>query len=160
MNKQPAWVRGPFPALIVGASLLMSMPVSGGTVSERCASAAQAVVASLSAEQRPSVAVPFDTGARREWAFRPGSDIREEGLAFRDMSDEQRVLAHRLVACALRSQGYQKAVAISQTPEDRALYHDLLALLNNELGNEQAVDFHCAEAKKLEPDRDGEFCSS
>lgn len=140
MNKHPARVRGYLPTLIAGASLLLSLPVSGGTVSERCASAAQAVVASLSVELRPSVAVPFDTGARREWAFRPGSDIREEGLAFRDMSDEQRVLAHRLVACALSSQGYQKVVAIMHLDDIvMANFHEtVLASLPGpfEMGNE------------------------
>ena len=112
MNNHAIRVWGPVPTLIIGASLLVSLPASAGVVSQRCATVAQAFVESLSVEQRPSVAVPFDTDARLEWAFRPGSDIRKEGLSLRDMSDEQRVAAHRLVACALSSQGYQKAVAI------------------------------------------------
>ena len=111
MKNYPSWVSAILPG-IAAAGLLAATPAESAAVSERCASVTQAFIDSLTPDQRKRTVVPFDTGARQKWSFRPGSDIRKEGLAIGEMSDEQRVRAHRVLQCGLSSQGYQKAVAI------------------------------------------------
>ncbi len=102
---------------------LLVMGLSAGTVSaaastgvesvaNRCAAAAQEFLRSLDADARAKAAWPFEIPGRQAWSYRPGSEFREQGLAFVEMSDRQRVLAHRLMACGLSTQGYQKSAGI------------------------------------------------
>ncbi len=88
------------------------MPAVFGSVVERCIEAAEAYVDALDTEQRSRAIESFDSPERRKWAYLTGSKSRTHGLALRDMSDPQKVRAHRLIACGMSAQGYQKAAGI------------------------------------------------
>lgn len=99
------------------AALMLLVPVvaptvTAGTAVDRCAIAAQAFLDALDDGQRTRAARPFDETERKKWAYATGSRTRKQGLVIAEMSDTQRVLAHRLIACGLSSQGYQKSAGI------------------------------------------------
>lgn len=80
-----------------------------------CYRSAIAWADSLDDEQRHLGVYDFDEDQRRTWHYLnnlPPVYMRDEGLAFKDMTDAQKVLAHRLIRCGLSSQGYQKATGI------------------------------------------------
>lgn len=87
-------------------------PVHAGSLADQCASAASVFLDALDDEQRQSAAHPFAIPERRAWAYVTGSKTRKQGLAIGDMTDEQRVFAHRLMQCGLSTQGYQKSAGI------------------------------------------------
>jgi len=87
-------------------------PSHASVVADQCASAAGAFLDALDDGQRQSAAHPFAIPERRTWAYVTGSKTRKQGLATGDMTDEQRVFAHRLIRCGLSTQGYQKSAGI------------------------------------------------
>jgi hypothetical protein len=87
-------------------------PAHAGVVVDQCASAAIAFLDALDDGQRQSAAHPFAIPERRAWAYVTGSKTRKQGLAMGDMTDQQRVFAHRLIRCGLSTQGYQKSAGI------------------------------------------------
>ncbi len=96
----------------IGAALLSFAPIVSGSALERCTDAAEDYIDALDPEQRSRAIESFDSLERRKWAYLTGSKSRTHGLALGDLSDRQKVLAHRLIACALSAQGYQKAAGI------------------------------------------------
>ena len=99
--------------LYLGLAVLLLAPrPAPGAVVERCATAAEAFLEALDDDQRDRATWPFDGPARREWTYVTGSRTRKQGLAIGEMSDRQKVLAHRLMACGLSSRGYQKSAGI------------------------------------------------
>ncbi len=98
----------------------------GDKIADRCYGLALDWLESLDEEQRAKAVWPFDdraeaerlfaeTERRRKWHYLnsiPSVYQRQEGLAFRDMNAEQRVLGHKFVRCGLSSQGYQKVANI------------------------------------------------
>jgi len=81
---------------------------------ENCVSAANVFLDSLDKDQRAAAAWPFPD-ARKTWSYFPNVPelaVRKEGLIFNKMSNQQRVLAHRLISCGLSDQGFQKATGI------------------------------------------------
>jgi hypothetical protein len=79
---------------------------------ERCAAAAGALLGSFDDAQRERAARPFIDSERRDWTYITGSKARKQGIALANLSDGQRVMAHRLLACGLSSRGYLKATGI------------------------------------------------
>jgi len=80
-----------------------------------CAVAASAWIASLDTEQRQLGVRPFNEAERTDWHYLnnlPPIYMRNEGLAFKAMLPDQRILGHELIRCGLSSQGYQKATGI------------------------------------------------
>jgi hypothetical protein len=77
-----------------------------------CAGAAADFLSALDDAQTKRAAHAFAIPQRRAWAYVTGSKTRKQGLAIGDMTDEQRVFAHRLIRCGLSSQGYQKVAGI------------------------------------------------
>lgn len=73
------------------------------------ADAAKAFLASLNAQQRAQATFPFIDDERLDWHYIPKD---RKGLAMRDMTAEQKQLAHALLAAGLSQQGYIKAVSI------------------------------------------------
>jgi hypothetical protein len=73
------------------------------------AGAANAFLASLTPQQRAQATYPFSDDERFDWHFIPKP---RKGLALRDMTGEQKQLAHALLAAGLSQQGYIKAVSI------------------------------------------------
>ncbi len=76
------------------------------------ADAANKFVASLSAEQRPKAAYPFESPERLKWHFIPTEMFARNGLTIGEMNDEQRKLAHNLLRSGLSQRGYMTATAI------------------------------------------------
>jgi hypothetical protein len=95
-----------------GIALSLFMPVVFGSALNRCADAVHGYIDSLDTDQRSRAVEDFDSPERRKWAYLTGSKSRTQGLALGDMSEGQKVRAHRLIACALSTQGYQKAAGI------------------------------------------------
>lgn len=76
--------------------------------------AAKAFLASLSAPQRAQATFSFQSDERFNWHYIPKE---RKGLALREMTSEQKQLAHALLAAGLSQQGYIKAVSIMSLDE-------------------------------------------
>ena len=112
-----------FRQLIIGKCLialaalqpLQANEVVGQGVAAQCTAAAQALLATLTPDIAPAVALPFDENKRRVWSYFPNIPQlvqREDGAPLEDLTPAQRVATHRLMECGLSSQGYQKVNAI------------------------------------------------
>ncbi|MDP6694957.1 MAG: DUF3500 domain-containing protein [Gammaproteobacteria bacterium] len=87
----------------------------GTEVARNCAARAQVFLQSLDGEQQKLAGQAFDEAKRRLWSYAPNVPQltqRLEGVALKDMSEQQRLAAHGLLACGLSSQGYQKSTSI------------------------------------------------
>lgn len=77
----------------------------------RMRAAADALLSNLSRDQLAKALFPFDDeDERRDWDFIP--KYRRNGLALREMTDRQQVLAQHLLASGLSLPGYTQAVSI------------------------------------------------
>jgi hypothetical protein len=79
---------------------------------EHMAKAANAFLASLSNEQKDKAALGMDSPKRVDWHFIPKAE--RKGLQIREMNEEQRKLAHRLLEASLSETGYKKATTIME----------------------------------------------
>jgi hypothetical protein len=75
---------------------------------------AKAFLASLTPQQRTQATFPFQNDERLNWHYIPKE---RKGLALREMTPEQKQLAHALLAAGLSQQGYIKAVSIMSLDE-------------------------------------------
>src|SRR5215475_9325122 len=87
-------VAGCVVALVAGT--VISAQRSSGTM----ASAASALVNSLSADQRLKAMFPFQSNERLHWNFIPSEMFPRNGLLMKDMSETQRKLVHNLLKSA------------------------------------------------------------
>ena len=71
--------------------------------------AARDFLASLAPEQRGKAVFSFEDAERRNWHFVPRARL---GLSLKEMTPEQRLLAHALLSCGLSQRGYSKALAV------------------------------------------------
>ncbi len=76
--------------------------------------AAKAFLSSLTPQQRAQATFQFTDDERFDWHYIP--KVRK-GLALRDMTPEQKQLAHALLAAGLSQRGYIKAVSIMSLDE-------------------------------------------
>jgi hypothetical protein len=76
---------------------------------QEMAHAALHLLAALTVEQRANISFDFDDIERTNWHYVPRA---RAGLAFKELSPEQCLLAQALLASGLSSQGYGKAVTI------------------------------------------------
>ena len=67
--------------------------------------AAVAFLEGLSPELRKNASFAMDDKERRAWSNLPATSFKREGVSFKEMSPEQRALAHRLLQSTLSSQG-------------------------------------------------------
>jgi len=78
--------------------------------------AAERFVMSLEDQQRDRVAAEFDSPRRTFWHYFPSTMLESQGgrpgLPLKEMTPEQRVLAHALLSAALSHKGYQQAMTI------------------------------------------------
>ncbi len=95
-------------AIGVGVGLLTSAYTRMHTASVMT-DAAQAFLTSLTPAQRAQATYAFADQERFDWHYIPKP---RKGLALRDMTGEQKQLAHALLAAGLSQQGYIKAVSI------------------------------------------------
>lgn len=97
-----------FLAIAIGIVLLTSAYTrihSASVMSD----AAKAFLASLNADQRAQATFQFTDDQRFDWHFIPKP---RKGLPLRDMTGEQKQLAHALLAAGLSQRGYIKASTI------------------------------------------------
>ena len=116
-------------ALQFGAVSLPAHPAA-----TEMATAANRFLAALSPEQRAKAAFAFKADERLDWHYIPKD---RKGLPIKEMSAEQRLLAHALLLSGLSQQGYNKATnimslepilfelegAARKFPRDPQLYH-------------------------------------
>ncbi len=76
--------------------------------------AAQALVASLGAEQRAVAVFDYASDERHRWHFIPSEMFPRKGVPLRSMSADQKAKAHALLQTGLSHQGYLTATAIIQ----------------------------------------------
>jgi hypothetical protein len=79
--------------------------------------AASAWLQSLGPDLREQASFPLGDSERKAWSNLPASMFKREGVSFGQMSESQRVLAHRLMRSTLSSQGYLKASGIMRLDE-------------------------------------------
>ena len=76
----------------------------------RLVPAAKAFLASLSEEQQKLAQLDFETEKRVQWHFIPMET--RKGMVIRDMNDEQKEAAHKLIRASISQIGYNKAKLI------------------------------------------------
>ncbi len=91
-----------------------AMVVATERTAGQMATAAQAFVASLAAEQRAQAAFDYASDERQRWHFIPNEMFPRKGLALRGMSADQKAKAHALLKTGLSQKGYLTATAIIQ----------------------------------------------
>jgi hypothetical protein len=91
--------------VLLASGLLVSQ-IGGDAANREMAAGASAFLGALTPEQRRQTQLEFKDQERTHWHFVPG--VRK-GLAFKQMSGEQRRLAQALLASGLSRSGYDKA---------------------------------------------------
>ena len=96
-------------ALALACSLLAPAADAQGDVAVRMRAAAEALVASVEADRRAKLVLPFADDQRSDWHYTPRS---RPGLSFADFGPAQRDAVHRLLRTALSAAGHRKVVNI------------------------------------------------
>ena len=78
------------------------------------AAAANALLATLSAEARDAATWPFEDAERTRWHFVPGEMHPRQGARIGDMTEAQRGAAHALLRSGLSERGYATTTAIME----------------------------------------------
>ncbi len=121
------------------AAVLAAPAVHAHEVAVEMAEAADRFLKSLKEAQLAQVSIDFQAEKRTGWHYFPTSMMESRGgrrgLPIRDMSDQQRALAHGLLSTALSHRGYLQATTImaleailrdlenGNAARDPALYH-------------------------------------
>jgi hypothetical protein len=90
-------------------SLLLPAVAFAHDANQEMAAAAKAFLSALTPEQAKKARFEFSDAERVDWHFIPRP---RKGVAIKEMSQEQRLLAHALLATGLSHRGYSKAVTI------------------------------------------------
>lgn len=101
------------------AALIVTSLTGGAMLASQKSAATMARAAGqfldgLNADQRAKAAFPFDGEERLRWHFLPNEIFPRKGLMIKDMSEEQRRLAHDLLRTGLSARGYNKVTSIIQ----------------------------------------------
>ena len=98
------------------AAVLAAPAVHAHEVAVEMAEAADRFLKSLKEAQLAQVSIDFQAEKRTGWHYFPTSMMESRGgrrgLPIRDMSDQQRALAHGLLSTALSHRGYLQATTI------------------------------------------------
>jgi hypothetical protein len=81
---------------------------------------------SLSAEQKKTAIIHFEDSARLKWNNLPVGLRSRAGIQLGSLTDNQRILLHRILSAALSSQGYLKATGIMHLDNLLNMYYDTL----------------------------------
>jgi hypothetical protein len=104
--------------LVVASSLIVVFTGAAMVASQRSAAtmatAANAWMGSLSAEQRGKASFPFEGEERLRWHFIPTYMFARNGLTIKEMNPQQRELAQALLKSGLSQKGYTAATSIMQ----------------------------------------------
>ena len=95
-------------------ALIAGTVISAQRSSTTMASAANAFVNSLSADQKSKAMFPFRSDERFHWNFIPSEMFPRNGLLLKDMNENQRKLVHDLLKSALSQRGYMTASSIME----------------------------------------------
>lgn len=95
--------------IISGGFALVAAPLRGHDASAEMADAAKNFLRALTPEQKAKSSFEFKDGERENWHYIPRA---RKGLPIKEMTQEQRLLAHALLANGLSHRGYGKAVSI------------------------------------------------
>ncbi len=95
-------------ALTLAFSLLLT-PLRAHDATAEMSAAANNFLSALTAEQKAKATFDFAGEERTNWHFIPRE---RKGLQIKEMTQEQRLLAHALLATGLSNGGYAKAVSI------------------------------------------------
>ena len=93
-------------------------------------SAANALIATLDADQREATVLPLLVDERTTWSNLPIIMVSPKGILVGDMNDDQRLALHDLLRASMSSQGYGKAAGIMRL--DDILYEIDSARLKND----------------------------
>ena len=93
------------------------MAASEADVIATMRTAANEFLVSLSPQLRAQARFAMDDEERRLWSNLPSTIFTREGVSFGEMSESQRILAHRLIQSPLSSQGYLKVAGIMRVDE-------------------------------------------
>jgi hypothetical protein len=85
---------------------------SGAGPQDEMASAVQALLSMLPAEQLSRAQLPLDSEWRTKWHYFPSWIYERQGLSLGELTDAQRAGIHRVVSTALSDRGYLKATGI------------------------------------------------
>ena len=103
------------PALILIALIMLGLIAAKPAVAEENMSlAATNFLAALSVEDKGRASFAFDTDERVSWHFIPNEMFQRNGVSLKDLSAQQRELAHSLLSTGLSQAGYLTATAIIQ----------------------------------------------
>ncbi len=91
--------------------------VSDENPAETIKTAALRFLDALSPELREQATFAFTDEERKKWSNLPHTSFERLGVRFGELSAEQRVLGHKLIASALSSQGYLKTTGIMHLDE-------------------------------------------
>lgn len=121
-----------FRNLIASATLFTALPVCAHPVAvhvnsaEEMAKAANTFLASLNDEQRARTTFKPTDSHRENWFFIPDKFIKPAGkrlgLTIKEMTPQQRLLAHALLSTAMSNEGYGQATTIMTL---EAILHEL-----------------------------------
>lgn len=84
-------------------------PAFAHPLEDEMAENAKNLLAALSPEQQKKASFGFEEAERKNWHFIPRARL---GLPLKEMSHEQRLLAHALLSSGMSSRGYGKAVSV------------------------------------------------
>jgi len=100
--------------VIVGALAILTAAYVRVHTTSTMTDAAKVFLASLTPAQRAQATYPFSDDERFDWHYIPKD---RKGLPLRDMTSEQKQLAHALLAAGLSQRGYIKATTIMSLDE-------------------------------------------
>jgi ABC-type transporter MlaC component len=124
----------PSALVLIGAFQLLVVPVHSHQAADQMAAAANKFLASLTSEQKAKAQFEFKADERLNWHYIPKDRL---GLTLKEMSADQRQLAHALLLTGYSEHGYTKATNIislepvlaeqegpqRKIPRDPGLYH-------------------------------------
>jgi Protein of unknown function (DUF3500) len=97
------------PLLLTAALSLLFSPLHAHDATVEMAAAAKNFLGALTAEQKAKATFDFAGAERTNWHFIPRE---RKGLPIKEMTQEQRLLAHALLASGMSHRGYGKALSI------------------------------------------------
>lgn len=118
---------GPVPGAASASSALGSgaeevavppAPATAAALIQNMAEAAQRFLGALDDGSRAKAAYAFDDGERVRWHWTTPGGFPRNGLPLREMTGDQKQLAHALLAASVSGAGYEKAVNIMGLQND------------------------------------------
>src|SRR5215471_20309410 len=99
--------------LVLAAGIGLTLTASARSAANM-AKAADAWLASLSADQKQRATFPFESDERTHWHFVPNESFPRKGVQIKEMSEAQRTLAWDLLKTGLSARGFTTARSIME----------------------------------------------